>query len=543
MTTGLYKKGLVLAIICLFIGASLVPSISGNVEKNDGNSTSTLNLDDGLVGYWSFDEGSGNVAHDSVGSNNGEIYGASWTSDSVSGNALSFDGDRDYVTVPHSPDLNFADADSFTLSAWVKRDDIPQGRSAGILTKRRGEGGYKLMLDADYTIAFGFGISPVGYDLCSASSVDTNWHHIMAIWDGSSQYIYIDGKLENSAQYDNANIGETTSSLEIGSFWFENCFYGAIDEIKIYNEAVFPEVTPIVKINGPTEEEIVRGNVTIHGESTIASGTIKRVEIKIGDTGEWNDATGTDVWVYPFDFSGFDTGPLTIYARSYSDMGKTDETSVTVHVDNFNELPSVTINSPLDGDIVYGTVQIQGDFNDNDGFVQHVYVKIGNNNWEEAYMQNDWLYILNTVDLPDTSCLIYVKCIDNDSYWSPVEEITIFVDNNIPEIEFIAPQEGYLYVLYEILKFRYYIQSSTFVFGELNAIVEISSIEYVHKDQVKFYVGNEEPYRGNQVGSTNRFQCDAWNRKNSGDFTLKVEVINDNRHNATTQIDFKYFHR
>jgi hypothetical protein len=38
MTTGLYKKGLVLGIICLFFGASIVPSIAGydkDVEKND----------------------------------------------------------------------------------------------------------------------------------------------------------------------------------------------------------------------------------------------------------------------------------------------------------------------------------------------------------------------------------------------------------------------------------------------------------------------------------------------------------------------------
>ena len=33
MTKGLYKKGLVFGIILLFIGASVVPCISGNTEK------------------------------------------------------------------------------------------------------------------------------------------------------------------------------------------------------------------------------------------------------------------------------------------------------------------------------------------------------------------------------------------------------------------------------------------------------------------------------------------------------------------------------
>lgn len=33
----------------------------------------------GLVGYWKFNEGTGSTAYDSVGSNNGMIYGATWT--------------------------------------------------------------------------------------------------------------------------------------------------------------------------------------------------------------------------------------------------------------------------------------------------------------------------------------------------------------------------------------------------------------------------------------------------------------------------------
>ena len=35
MTTGLYKKGLVLDIICLFIGAGVLPSISGDINDNE----------------------------------------------------------------------------------------------------------------------------------------------------------------------------------------------------------------------------------------------------------------------------------------------------------------------------------------------------------------------------------------------------------------------------------------------------------------------------------------------------------------------------
>jgi len=46
----------------------------------------------------SFDECSGTVAHDSSGAgNDGNIYGAAWTSEGHSGCALQFDGVDDYV--------------------------------------------------------------------------------------------------------------------------------------------------------------------------------------------------------------------------------------------------------------------------------------------------------------------------------------------------------------------------------------------------------------------------------------------------------------
>ena len=73
MTISLYKKGIVLGIIALFLGAGVTPNILTTTVKAD--------LTTGLVGYWSFDEGSGNTAHDTAGYDNaGTIYGAMWTS-------------------------------------------------------------------------------------------------------------------------------------------------------------------------------------------------------------------------------------------------------------------------------------------------------------------------------------------------------------------------------------------------------------------------------------------------------------------------------
>jgi glucose/arabinose dehydrogenase len=59
-----------------------------------------------VVAAYSFNEGQGFVASDSSGNGNtGNIAGATWTSQAVFGNALSFDGASGFVTVPSKRDL------------------------------------------------------------------------------------------------------------------------------------------------------------------------------------------------------------------------------------------------------------------------------------------------------------------------------------------------------------------------------------------------------------------------------------------------------
>jgi len=69
---------------------------------------------EGLVSYWSFDEGAGTIAHDPAGDRWANIYGAQWTTGQVRG-ALSFDGWPDYVGVEHDPEQNITG--DITISA------------------------------------------------------------------------------------------------------------------------------------------------------------------------------------------------------------------------------------------------------------------------------------------------------------------------------------------------------------------------------------------------------------------------------------------
>ena len=122
-----------------------------------------LNL--GLVGYWSFDEGSGAVAGDASGNGkNGTISGASWT-DGKRGQALSFNGTNNYV------DAGNVGSGVKTISFWIKADSVTNK----IL---------KLANGANIEVVSGTittsGItSPTIYvDGSVSSTIDIGWHYV-----------------------------------------------------------------------------------------------------------------------------------------------------------------------------------------------------------------------------------------------------------------------------------------------------------------------------------------------------------------------------
>ena len=108
---------------------------------NDGTTDSDLVSwhpagPNGLVGYWNFDEATGDIAYDLSGNGNhgtlNNMNAADWVT-GQSGHALDFADTGDYVEIPYSTDLNF-DGD-FTLTLWNKAD------STDVRTRRIAEYG------------------------------------------------------------------------------------------------------------------------------------------------------------------------------------------------------------------------------------------------------------------------------------------------------------------------------------------------------------------------------------------------------------------
>src|SRR5687767_15109547 len=73
--------------------------------------------DEGLIGWWGFDEGQGSVVRDaSDKGHHGTVKDAKWAPGKVN-KALNFDNGG-FVQIPDHPDLRLQK--DFTIAAWIK---------------------------------------------------------------------------------------------------------------------------------------------------------------------------------------------------------------------------------------------------------------------------------------------------------------------------------------------------------------------------------------------------------------------------------------
>ena len=254
MKKRLLRKELVLGIIVLFVGASVVPSISGNFKKMKDESGSVA-LDNNLIGCWHFDEGSGDIAYDSSShNNNGTIYGASWVG-GISGKALWFDGNDDYVRIFDTNDFEFVNQ-SFTFFTWVKilnnanewRMFICLGDIDGppVVYLGKSRNGY-----VDGRIIFR--VFNSAHQNATCLSVDdgdalpkNQWMHVAGVVNYESNLItlYVNGGVQESQPLVDLNLSEAQHlRLLFGNYsrpdtTYEHHHYGPMDEVHIYNRAL-----------------------------------------------------------------------------------------------------------------------------------------------------------------------------------------------------------------------------------------------------------------------------------------------------------------
>jgi hypothetical protein len=181
-----------------------------------------------------------NLSDSTENNNHGKNHGTTTLSGKI-GIATSFDGINDYIEISNNPSINFQHTNKFSISLWLFNEQATAQKSESIISKGTGayQRGYNLYIRKN-TNLLGMGIKDgsIGYAHISSQIINENlWTHIVAIWDGTTLYTYINGEFDNSTYHGSVQLADDSKILEIGNHYgyIDNYhpLHGSIDELRI----------------------------------------------------------------------------------------------------------------------------------------------------------------------------------------------------------------------------------------------------------------------------------------------------------------------
>lgn len=273
----------ILIIICVF-GMIMV-------QKSDAKISPNI-----IQGMWIFEEGKGETVKDLSGNGSDGVFvgDIKWVEGKFGG-GIEFTGveAQNHVRIgtKGNPDslaaLNFKESKGFSIHAWVLSSVPPNGKC--VIWKGQGCSSW-----SQYLLGTGAHENPGGrinqasFHYRIKSSPDkfealgdplpvNEWVHLVGVWDGTKIHIYVNGKLQNSADA----VGQPWDSPEavfIGSDTGCNagkgrCHWaGIIDEVVIFNMSLTKE--QVVSLGNGIEGVLA---VDASGKTTTTWGKLKSI--------------------------------------------------------------------------------------------------------------------------------------------------------------------------------------------------------------------------------------------------------------------------
>jgi len=221
-------------------------------ENQETRASGNCNLNGGLVGFWSFDEGTGVTARDDSGlGNQGSLQNMNnnnWVLGQC-GNALHFDGGDDYIDCGTGGTLQISGG--MTVAAWIKIDT--GGRENWIIGKTTDSSpsgnGWCFRIDGNNQVFLQDNGPESMWDAVWGTTTFHAgvWYHAVGVFnaDGYTRNrIFINGQSESlsseSGEALEQNAREDSGSpVTIGWLGYgSNYFDGTIDEVRIFNRAL-----------------------------------------------------------------------------------------------------------------------------------------------------------------------------------------------------------------------------------------------------------------------------------------------------------------
>lgn len=220
----------------LVTGQGLTGPVAKVYRQNAGTFS---NITDGLQMYFSFNENNGGwVMDDSGNGRTGNVSGATFTPDGISGSAYLFDG-NDRIVIPQHQFVH--GQTQLTFGAWIR----PSVSHLGGIIGKTTSGDGVLLLNVGTPDNISYGITRVGsHDLYGQNFSKLqigSWQHVMVTYDGTIARLYHNGvNITNSATGAllptiSNNVGLAVGDSSSSRGWY---FRGHIDEARIYNRSL-----------------------------------------------------------------------------------------------------------------------------------------------------------------------------------------------------------------------------------------------------------------------------------------------------------------
>jgi hypothetical protein len=254
------------------------------------------------IGHWKFDEGYGTIANSSgscatcsgtlTNMDSPATYGSGWTDHGKLVKALNFDGTNDYVDFPKI--FNMANSD-FTFSAWISKTSAT-GSVESIFARGGNNQGGILYVDTDGKIKFAVRTSSSNVYIANSNFIaDATWRHVTGVFQDTTLYIYIDGKLITSTAGatmesepdEAAEIGADIEGSVVDAACCSNTDYfrGKIDDVRTHNYALTPDEVKLVHNQGQAQ---VLGALSTESDGLTASNSAARAYCPPEDTATCN---------------------------------------------------------------------------------------------------------------------------------------------------------------------------------------------------------------------------------------------------------------
>jgi len=279
------------------------------------------------VAHWTFDEGSGSTAFDSVGNNDGNLMGdPNWTTGMIGG-ALEFDGAGDGVYINPSSgtgsNLNIYNTD-MTISAWVD--------GTGSIITRAQTLAIPYWLDVTdvlhstpyipYIDVYNSGHTSIG---SSDPIILGTWSHVVGVFDRVNNwgYVYVNGILKGDAYMPDGLSISGITTIGCRTDVTNRPFTGKIDDVRLYNKALYDQQVLQIFMDGLTEPYVYISDLRLNFTTAVGYPDPQDQTLSI-----FNAGPNTIDWDLTHDCNWLTAAPT-----SGQSSGANDVNDVTLSVD------------------------------------------------------------------------------------------------------------------------------------------------------------------------------------------------------------------